>query len=215
MQTITEAEFALAVDSRSDKPIYSIMKTAQVGIAGLGGLGSNIAAALVRSGIGHLTLADYDTVELSNINRQLYTLAHVGRKKAETLTEILREINPFCDMTAYSVRVTAENCTDLFADCEIIMEAFDAPEQKAMLVNAVMEQMPEKYLICGNGMAGFGNANAIRTRCITDKLTLCGDGITDVSDGVGLTASRVMVCAGHMAARAIEIILQKGVSNYE
>ena len=208
---ISEHEFAAAVDSRSDRPIYSIMKSARVGIAGLGGLGSNIAAALVRSGIGQLFLADYDTVELSNINRLLYTLAHIGMKKADALPEILHEINPFCEITSHDICVTAENCKALFGDCDIIMEAFDVPEQKAMLVNAVLEQMPDKQLICGSGMAGFGNANAITTRRITDRLTLCGDGKTDIADGVGLTASRVMICAGHMAARAVEIILQKGV----
>ena len=210
MKGITEAEFAQAVDSRSDKPIYSIMRSSRIGIAGLGGLGSNIAAALARSGVGHLILADFDMVELSNINRQLYTLNHIGQKKAEALPMILHEINPFCEITSLPLRVTADNCRELFADCDIIIEAFDAPEQKAMLVNTVLEQMPEKYLISGSGMAGFGNANAITTRFITEKLTLCGDGKTDVVDGVGLTASRVMVCAGHMAARAVEIILQKG-----
>ena len=215
MNFITEAEFAQAVDSRSSKPIYSIMKKARVGIAGLGGLGSNIAAALVRSGTGHLTLADFDTVELSNINRQLYTLSHIGQKKADALPKILNEINPFCEISAHTLRVTADNCKALFGDCDIVIEAFDVPEQKAMLVNAVLEQMPDHYLISGSGMAGFGNANAIRTRSISDKLTLCGDGITDVADGVGLTASRVMICAGHMAARAVEIILQKGVSDNE
>lgn len=209
---VTEQEFAAAVDSRSDRPIYSIMKSARVGIAGLGGLGSNIASALVRSGIGHLTLADFDTVELSNINRQLYTLSHIGMKKAAALPKILHEINPFCNIQAHDLRITAENCKALFADCDIIIEAFDAPEQKAMLVHAVMEQMPEKHLICGSGMAGFGNANAIKTRRITDHLTLCGDGTTDVADGVGLTASRVIICAGHMASRAIEIILNRSDS---
>ena len=206
---VTETEFAAAVDSRSDKPIYSIMKSAKIGIAGLGGLGSNIAAALVRSGVGQLVLADFDTVELSNINRQLYTLAHIGMKKAEALPEILHGINPFCRITAHEIRVTAENCSTLFGDCDIIMEAFDVPEQKAMLVNTVLVQMPEKQLISGIGMAGVGNANAITTRRITEKLTLCGDGKTDVADGVGLTASRVMICAGHMAARAVEIILNR------
>jgi hypothetical protein len=87
------------------------------------------------------------------------------------------------------------------------IEAFDKPDQKAMFVNAVMERLPEKHLISGIGMAGFGRANAIRTRRVTDKLTICGDETTDVADGVGLTASRVMICAGHMAARAVEIIL--------
>lgn len=206
---VTEAEFAAAVDSRSDRPIYSMMKSVKIGIAGLGGLGSNIAAALVRSGIGQLVLADFDTVELSNLNRQLYTLSHIGMKKADALPEILHSINPFCRITAHGIRVTAENCCTLFADCDIIMEAFDVPEQKAMLVNTILAQMPEKHLICGSGMAGFGNVNAITTRRITDRLTLCGDGKTDVADGVGLTAARVMVCAGHMAACAVEIILNR------
>ncbi len=206
---ITEAECIRDSDSRSDRPIYGIMKSVCVGIAGLGGLGSNIAASLVRSGVGSLVLADFDTVELSNINRQLYTLSHLGMKKAEALPEILHGINPFCKITAHEIRVTAENCKALFGDCDIIIEAFDVPEQKAMLVNAVLTQMPDRYLISGSGMAGFGNANAITTRCITEKLTLCGDGKTDVACGVGLTASRVMICAGHMAARAVEIILNR------
>ena len=210
---ITEAEFADAVDSRSDRPISGRMRAVRIGIAGLGGLGSNIAAALVRSGVGALVLADYDTVELSNINRQLYTLSDIGRKKAEALPEILHAINPFCEISAHDLRVTAENCKALFQGCDIVMEAFDLPEQKAMLVNTVMEQMPDTDLICGSGMAGFGNANAIVTRKITEKLTVCGDGRTDVADGVGLTASRVMICAGHMAARAIEIILNRSESH--
>ena len=207
MREITEKEFEQAIDSRSNVPIYRAMKSARIGIAGLGGLGSHIAEALVRSGVGHLTLADFDTIELSNINRQIYTLSHIGRNKADAMPEILHRINPFCEITSHAVRVTAVNCAALFADCNIIIEAFDVPEEKAMFVHTVMEQMPENYLICGSGMAGFGNANAITTRRVTDKLTVCGDGVTDVADGVGLTASRVMVCAGHMAARAVEIIL--------
>lgn len=206
---ITEAEFAEAVDSRSTVPIYELMKSASVGIAGCGGLGSNIAAALARSGVGHLVIADFDTVELSNINRQLYTLSHIGKAKTEALSEILSQINPFCRITAHNVRITAENCAGIFGGCGIIIEALDLPDQKAMLVNAVMEQLPEKHLISGNGMAGYGSANAIVTRDITDRLTVCGDSITDIADGTGLTAARVMVCAGHMASRAAEIILDQ------
>ena len=206
---ITEADFAEAVDSRSNRPIYELMKSASVGIAGCGGLGSNIAVALARSGVGHLAIADFDTVELSNINRQLYSLSHIGKKKVSALSEILLQINPFCRITAHDLRITAENCGGIFSDCGIIIEALDLPDQKAMLVNAVMEQMPEKHIISGNGMAGYGSANAIVTRNITDKLTVCGDGIADIADGAGLTAARVMVCAGHMASRAVEIILGK------
>ena len=105
---ITEAELEEALDSRSDKPIYRILKKARVGIAGLGGLGSNIASALVRNGVGHLVIADFDVVELSNINRQLYTLSHVGMEKAPALKKILSGINPFCEIEDHVTRVTEE-----------------------------------------------------------------------------------------------------------
>ena len=206
---ISEMEFAKAVDSRSRMPIYEKMKQAHVGIAGLGGLGSNVAAALARSGVGRLTIADFDIVELSNINRQLYTLKNIGMKKTDALTEMLHEINPFCRIDAHCVRVDADNCADIFGECDIVCEAFDLPEQKAMLVNTIMERFPEKHIVSGSGMAGFGRANEICTRRITDKFTLCGDGVTDVSGGEGLTASRVIICAGHQASRIVEIILMR------
>lgn len=204
---ITEQQFAQAVNSRSKKPIYEKLKAARVGIAGLGGLGSNVAAALVRSGVGHLTVADFDKVELSNINRQMYTLKHLGMKKTEALTSILHEINPFCEITAFDETIDEENCLGIFADCDIVCEAFDLPDRKAMLVNALLENCPEKYVVSGSGMAGWGNANKISTRRITDKFYICGDGVTDVADGEGLTASRVIICAGHQASKIVEIIL--------
>ncbi|MGN0577837.1 MAG: sulfur carrier protein ThiS adenylyltransferase ThiF [Ruminiclostridium sp.] len=204
---ITEEQFAGAVNSRSSTPIYDKLKCARVGIAGLGGLGSNIAAALARSGVGHLAIADFDRVELSNINRQIYTLYHIGQSKTEALKNILGEINPFCEITAHCIKITEDNCTGIFADCDIVCEAFDDPAQKAMLVNTLLEKCPKKYIISGSGMAGFGRANEIVTRRITDRFYLCGDGKTDVAEGDGLTAARVMVCAGHQASKAIELIL--------
>lgn len=204
---ITEEQFAQAVNSRSSTPIYDKLKCARVGIAGLGGLGSNIAAALARSGVGHLAIADFDMVELSNINRQIYTLKHIGKSKTEALKEIIGEINPFCKITASCIRITADNCRHIFADCDIVCEAFDDPEQKAMLVNTLLEKCPGKYIVSGSGMAGWGRVNEIVTRRITDRFYLCGDGKTDVSAGDGLTAARVIVCAGHQASKAIELIL--------
>ena len=204
---ITEEEFAKAADSRSKEPIYEKLRSAHIGIAGLGGLGSNIAAALVRNGVGHLTVADFDRVELSNINRQIYDLSHIGQNKTEALTDMIGHINPFCEVTSHSIRVTAENCVDIFSGCDIICEAFDDPVQKAMLVNTLLEKLPDKYIISGSGMAGFGRANDIVTRKITDRFYICGDGSTDVADGDGLTAARVMICAGHQASKVIELIL--------
>lgn len=206
---LTEEQFAQAVDSRSRLPLYEIMKRAHVGIAGLGGLGSNIASALVRSGVGQLTLADFDTVELSNVNRQLYTPRHVGMKKTDALTALLHEINPFCEIEAHHIRVDKDNAAELFGSCDIVCEAFDGAEQKAMLVNTLLSGFPKMQVICGSGMAGLGRANEIVTRQLSSRLTICGDGVTDVADGEGLTAARVMICAGHMASRAVEIILKE------
>ena len=204
---ISEREFAEAVNSRSKAPIYEKMKSACVGIAGLGGLGSNIAAALVRSGIGRLVLADFDTVELSNINRQAYFLRDIGKRKTEALAEILREINPFCEIVTHDVRVDEKNCLRIFGECPIVCEAFDGAEEKAMLVNTLLSESKTVKIITGSGMAGFGRANEIATRKISERLFVCGDGKTDVADGEGLTASRVIICAGHIASKAVEMIL--------
>lgn len=204
---ISEREFAEAVNSRSKAPIYEKMKAACIGIAGLGGLGSNIALALVRSGIGRLVLADFDRVELSNINRQAYFLRDIGKRKTEALAEILREINPFCEIVTHDVRVDEKNCLELFGECPIVCEAFDGAEEKAMLVNALLSESKTVKIITGSGMAGFGRANEIVTKKISERLFVCGDGKTDVADGDGLTASRVIICAGHIASKAVEMIL--------
>lgn len=204
---ISEREFAEAVNSRSNAPIYDKMKAACVGIAGLGGLGSNIAAALVRSGIGRLVLADFDKVELSNINRQAYFLRDIGRRKTEALAEILREINPFCEIVKHDVHVDEKNCLEIFGECPIVCEAFDGAEEKAMLVNTLLSESKTVKIIAGSGMAGFGRANEIVTKKISGRLFVCGDGKTDVADGEGLSASRVIICAGHIASKAVEIIL--------
>ncbi|MGN0678399.1 MAG: sulfur carrier protein ThiS adenylyltransferase ThiF [Oscillospiraceae bacterium] len=204
---ITEKEFAEAVNSRSRFPIYEKMKPAHIGIAGLGGLGSNIAVALARSGIGHLTLVDFDTVELSNINRQAYTLDRIGKPKTEALSEIIRSINPFCEITTHNLRVDESNCATLFADCEIVCEAFDGAESKSMLVNTLLSANKTVKIISGNGMAGFGRANEIQTRQLSKRLYICGDFSTDVADGEGLTAARVIICAGHQASKVCELIL--------
>lgn len=206
---ITEEEFARAVNSRSRFPIYEKMKNAAVGVAGLGGLGSNIACALARSGVGTLVAVDFDTVELSNINRQMYTLKHLGMKKTQAIKEIISEINPFCNVITHDVFIDGQNCAEIFLGCEIVCEAFDNAESKAALVNGLLCADKEVKLISGSGMAGFGRANDITTRTVSERLFICGDMKTDVADGEGLTASRVMVCAGHQASKAVEIILNR------
>ena len=183
------------------------LSSGRVAIAGLGGLGSNVAFALARIGVGHLHLIDFDRVDLTNLNRQQYFLKHVGRNKTDALKEQLLEINPYLDIRTDCVKVTEENLADLFRENDIVCEAFDNPEAKAMLVNGILEHFPEKKLVSASGMAGYGSSNTICTRRITKNFYLCGDLVTEPSPGNGLMAPRVAICAAHEANMITRLIL--------
>ncbi len=195
-------------DGRFPMELYEKLQASEVAIAGLGGLGSHIAVMLARSGVGKLHLVDFDKVDVSNLNRQEYDIRHLGRLKTEALSERLREINPYLELIVDTVRVTPENVSALFSRQRIVCEAFDVPEQKAMLINTLLAQCPNTIVVAGNGMAGFGDANTIRTRKAGSRLYVCGDEQTDVQAGIGLMAARVSVCAGHQANQVIGLILK-------
>lgn len=204
----SKEEVAQALELRHTKEIQDKIRKAQVAICGLGGLGSNIAVALARCGIGRLHLIDFDCVDLTNLNRQQYTLAQLGRPKPEALKEELLAINPYLDIRTDRVRMTEENIPQLLKEEPYICEAFDVPEAKAMLTNCVLTLFPEKYLVGASGMAGFGDSNRIRTRRIFSHYYLCGDGVSDIAECGGLMAPRVMLCAAHQANKILEIIIK-------
>lgn len=179
---------------------------AAVAVCGLGGLGSNIAIALARAGVGRLRLIDFDRVDLTNLNRQQYMVSQLGMYKTEALKDTLRQIAPYCQIETHTVRITAQNACELLKDVQIVCEAFDGAEQKAMLVNCVLEGLPDAVIISGSGMAGFHSANRIRTRKVSRRFYLCGDETSDVSQGMGLVSARVMVCAAHQAHMALRIL---------
>ena len=179
---------------------------ATVAVCGLGGLGSNIAIALARAGIGKLVLVDFDKVDLTNLHRQQYKAAQIGMYKTEALAENLREINPYIELETHTVRITVENALPLLKNTDVICEAFDRAEAKAMLTNLVLEAMPETYLVAASGMAGFGSANTVKTRRVMKRFYLCGDEASDVNDGIGLVSSRVMLCAAHQAHMVLRIL---------
>lgn len=183
---------------------------ATVAICGLGGLGSHIATALARAGIGKLILIDFDRVELNNLHRQQYQVSQIGLYKTEALTDNLQRINPYIELESHTVRMTEKNGVSLLHDADIICEAFDQAEEKAILTNLVLEKLPEKYLIAASGMAGFGDSNAIQTKKITEHFYLCGDLVSDVTDGMGLVSSRVMICAAHQAHIVLQILRKEG-----
>lgn len=177
-----------------------------VAVCGLGGLGSNIAIALARAGIGRLLLLDFDAVDVSNLHRQQYKAEQIGQPKAEALAANIREIAPYVSLDARRVKITEENGPELLKEADIVCEAFDEAEQKAMLVNLVLEAMPEKYLVAASGMAGIGDANQIQTKKVMERFFVCGDGVSDVENGMGLFSTRVLVCAAHQAHAIIRII---------
>lgn len=202
----TREEMRRALEARHGVQLQARFDGGRVAICGLGGLGSNIAIALARAGVGQLHLIDFDTVDLSNLNRQQYTVDQLGQDKTQALAHTLGRIAPYCAVRTDTVRVTEENLPSLLAEDDIICEAFDLPEAKAMLVSGVLERFPEKPLVASSGMAGLGSANTIRTKHPFQRLYLCGDGTSDVSDGLGLVSARVAVCAAHQANMVLRLL---------
>ena len=180
-----------------------------VAVCGLGGLGSNVAVMLARAGVGKLHLMDFDKVEMSNLNRQYFAMEHVGMLKADALKEIIAGIAPNCHVTAQSIKITEENIKELLKNDDIICEAFDEANQKAMLVNSVLTDFPDKYLVSASGMAGTGSSNDIKTRRVADRFFLCGDEVSDMDDNPLMISSRVMLCAAHEANMIIRILAGK------
>lgn len=206
---LSQKEWIAALKERQGNVLYDAFSKATVAVCGLGGLGSNIAVALARAGIGTLILIDYDRVDVTNLHRQQYKVLQIGTYKTEALAENLKEIAPFTKVRIDTVRMKESNIKELLKDADIICEAFDDAECKAMLVNSVLEEMPEKFLVAASGMAGIGSANSIQTRKITKRFYLCGDGISEVDTAGSLISSRVMLCAAHQAHMVLRILAKE------
>ena len=140
---LTQQQLHDALVERHGAEIQKKLDGATVGIAGLGGLGSNLAVFLARLGIGHMILVDFDVVDITNLNRQHYTMKDLGVPKTLALVEQLEAINPYLNYETYTERVIPANVKRLFSECDVIVEAFDKPDQKAMLIENVLTQLPE------------------------------------------------------------------------
>ena len=204
--TPSKEEWYAALKERHGEDLQRRFSSATVAICGLGGLGSNIAIALARAGVGKLILIDFDRVDITNLHRQQYKARQTGQYKTEALKENLLEIAPYSKIEPVTKRITEDNYVDLLKDTDVVCEAFDDAEAKAMLVNGVLEHLPHCYLAAASGMAGMGTPNAIRTRRIMNRFYLCGDEKSDVSDAMGLVAPRVMLCAAHQAHTVLRIL---------
>ena len=205
----TKEEWNNALEERHGKELHRAFSSATVAICGLGGLGSNIAIALARAGVGRLILIDFDRVDITNLHRQQYKAEQIGMYKTVALAENLKEIAPYISLEIHTERITEDNAVTLLQDADIICEAFDDAEWKAMLTNTVLTELPDKYLVAASGMAGMGVTNSIKTRRITSRFYLCGDETSDVSDDIGLVAPRVALCAAHQALTVLRILAKQ------
>ena len=209
---VSRAALRAALAGRMGEDHVAALEAATVGVAGLGGLGSQIALALARTGIGHLRLVDVDVVDVANLNRQAYDMADLGRPKSQALADRIARINPYLDVHATQARVTPDNAVDLFAGCAIVCEAFDDPAAKAMVTEALLVGPPPAgsrgvVVVGASGMAGHDRTDTITTRRVGARWWICGDGVSDIGTGAPMVAPRVMACAGAQAMLAIRLIL--------
>ncbi len=203
----TKEELEGLMAARHTPGVHERLKMASVGIAGVGGLGSAVAVALARVGVGRLVIADFDVVEPSNLNRQQYFVDQIGRFKVDALASNLQRINPYVSVEAHCVLLGPENIPAVFSGCPVVVEAFDRADMKAMLVNRVLESMPQSTVVAASGLAGYGSNNSIATRKVSRRLYLVGDTVSEAAPGNGLMAPRVGIAAHHQANQVVRIIL--------
>jgi len=180
-----------------------ILGGSTVAVAGCGGLGSNAAVALVRAGVGSLILVDHDVVEASNLNRQHFFQFDIGRGKPDALADHLRAINPEVRLELWRLMLTPHDVPRLFAGADLLIEAFDGADAKRWLIEVWCRCFPGRKVICGSGVSGLGNSEAIAVRR-SGNIILCGDEASDPSQG--LCAARVGIVANLEANLAIEVL---------
>ena len=201
-----KTEMLAALKERIGGDLLEKFQSSAAAVCGLGGLGSNIAVSLARAGVGRLFLYDFDDVDVTNLNRQQYKASQVGMSKADALRENLLETAPYTEIISQKVKLTEDNALPLLKDADVICEAFDKAENKAMLCNLVLEKLPEKYLVAASGLSGLGKGNYILTRRVSERFYICGDGESDVDTCGTLFAPRVALCASHQALAALRIL---------
>ena len=195
------------IASRNSPELNAALASGCVGVAGLGGLGSNIALSLARVGVKKLVLADFDVVEPSNLNRQQYFVRHIGMKKTQALKELINDVNPFVEVETHDIFLDEKNVASVFGECEILCEAFDNVAGKAMILNEAGASLKDKKIIGASGMAGYFSSNLIKTIKFAKNVYLCGDLTNEAKIGQGLMAPRVAICANHEANLAIRLLM--------
>ncbi len=202
-------EMECLLTARHTPGVHKIAKKSVVGIMGLGGLGSPLAVALTRVGVGKLLLADFDVVEPSNLNRQQYFVDQIGKKKTEALKENLLRMNPYINIETIDKRLTEDNIANIFDNVDVLAECFDDAVMKAAALRAVLTSLPDTYYVGASGMAGYEENNMITTKQLYPKVFIVGDGTSAACPGQGLMAPRVGIAAHHQANQVLRLLIKK------
>ncbi len=202
MKNISKEEFYKNHDSEVQKKLA----TKTVGIVGAGGIGSNVALSLARSGVGKLIIADFDTVQITNLNRQFYFIHQIGKKKVEALKTNLQSVNPFIEYELYDKKIGKDNL-HIFNKVNLLIEAVDNAEIKIEILSNWEVQFPKIPIILASGIAGIGDNNSIQCKRIDDYTYICGDFKTSIKDFPPY-APKVCIVANLMANLALEILLK-------
>lgn len=192
---------------KRDLAVLAALSESTVGIAGAGGLGSNIAATLARVGVGKLIIADYDVLEAPDLNRQCYFVDQIGKPKVEALLENLTKMNPFSMYEIHNIKIDRENVKRIFGPADLLIEAFDMADQKQMLIEAWLTYFPEKPVIAASGLAGYGGNNRLRQRRL-GQLYICGDESSECDVCTAPMAPRVNIVANMQANLAVELLVK-------
>ncbi len=207
--TFTEKDMYEALSERHGTHVQHCLKQATVGIMGLGGVGSHLAGSLTRIGVGKMLMADYDIVELSNINRQFYFLSQIGELKTRALEDNLAAINPFLEREYITEKLIEETIPRYFHGVDILAECFDEPAIKASALRVALTGLQGIPFVCVSGLAGYGRSNDIVTREIYSDIFLVGDNRSAVGPGSSLMAPRVAIAANHQANQVVKLIIER------
>ncbi len=200
-------EIDYLLHARHTPGVHARVRQASVGIMGLGGLGSAVALALARIGVGRMLLADFDLVEPTNLNRQHYFVDQIGMAKTDALRETIARVNPHLQIETVNERLTAKAIGRLFGAVDVLVECFDDAVMKAEALRVALTDLKGIGYVGASGVAGFGENNAIRTSRIAAKVYLVGDGESAAAPGQGLMAPRVGIAAHQQANQAVRILL--------
>lgn len=183
----------------------AIIQSKKIGIGGAGGLGSNCAMMLVRSGFKHLEIIDQDVIDASNLNRQQYFLDEIGLPKVNVTKKRLLDINPDAHIITHHIQWNETIGANLFKEYDFIVEAFDNAQWKFRFAEFYAGRFP--VVVSGVGMAGLLEKKPMVKRKV-GNIYFCGDMSTDSALGHPPMAPRVTQCAGMMAEVVLDLTLR-------